>query len=181
MLYLSGTVSKKMEKLQRVIFKGNISKFNNFPDDLTKYIYITFINESIKKYIWDEVQQLIYKLHSININVNEDKYYLIYEDINNIFKDEIFKTDINFSFNVLIDILKNRFLTPIPLSLFIENILLENEELINYLIENKKKNIIYLEFFEKNYNYHKIEENKYFKNMSLAKSMAMSWIMYIHY
>lgn len=114
-----------MEPQQRVILTGNISKFNNLPNKIINKIYNDFINESIKKYIWDEVQQLIYKLHSININVNEDKYYLIYEDINNIFKDEIFKTDINFSFNVLIDILKNRFLTPIPLSLFIENVLLK--------------------------------------------------------
>ena len=38
-----------MEPRQRVILKGNISKFNDLPDDLTKNIYIAFINESIKK------------------------------------------------------------------------------------------------------------------------------------
>ena len=59
-----------MEPRQRVILKGNISKFNDLPDDLTKYIYIAFINESIKKYIWDEVQQLISNLHNKRINVN---------------------------------------------------------------------------------------------------------------
>jgi len=42
-----------MKKHQRVIFEGNISKFNDLPDDLTKYIYITFINEDIKKLLWD--------------------------------------------------------------------------------------------------------------------------------
>ena len=169
-----------MEKLQRVIFKGNISKFNNLPDDLTKYIYITFINESIKKYIWDEVQQLISKLHNKRINVNPGTHYLISEDIIKIFKDEIFITDINFSFKILIDILDNSYQTGVPLSLFIENVLLKNEKLINYLIKNKEKNIRYFEYFEKIYKQYKNEE-KDFKHMTLTQSMAMSWIMYIYH
>ena len=169
-----------MESHQRVIFKGNISKFNDLPDDLTKYIYITFINESIKKYIWDEVQQLISKLHNKRINVNPGTHYLISEDLIKIFNDEIFITDINFSFKVLIDILDNYYQTGIPLSLFIENVLLKNEKLINYLIENKEKNIRYFEYFEKIYDTYKNRE-KDFKHMTLTQSMTMSWIMYIYH
>lgn len=169
-----------MESHQRVILKGNISKFNDLPDDLTKYIYITFINESIKKFIWDEIQRLISKLHNKRINVNPGTHYLISEDIIKIFKDEIFITDINFSFKVLIDILDNYYQTAVPLSLFVENVLLENKKLINYLIENKEKNIRYLEYFEKIYNQYKNRE-KDFKHMTLTQSMAMSWIMYIYH
>lgn len=169
-----------MESHQRVILKGNISKFNDLPDDLTKYIYITFINESIKKFIWDEIQRLISKLHNKRINVNPGTHYLISEDIIKIFKDEIFITDINFSFKVLINILENYYQTAVPLSLFVENVLLENKKLINYLIENKEKNIRYLEYFEKIYNQYKNRE-KDFKHMTLTQSMAMSWIMYIYH
>lgn len=169
-----------MEPRQRVILKGNISKFNDLPDDLTKYIYIAFINESIKKYIWDEVQQLISNLHNKRINVNPGTHYLISEDIIKIFKDEIFITDINFSFKVLINILENYYETGFPLSLFIENVLLKNEKLINYLIENKEKNIRYFEYFEKIYKQYTNGE-KDFKHMTLTQSMAMSWIMYIYH
>lgn len=169
-----------MENHQRVIFRGNITKFNNLPDDLTKYIYITFINEDIKKLIWDKLQNSISKLHNRNINVNPGTHHLIVEDIINIFKDEIFKTDINFSFKVLIDILKNHYKTNWILSLFVENVLLENKKLINYLIENKKKYIKYFEYFEKIYNQYKNEE-KDFIHMTLTQSMAMTWIMYIYH
>ena len=63
------------------------------------------------------------------------------------------------------------------LSLFIENVLLENKKLINYLIENKEKNI---EYFEQIYNQYK-NKKKNFKHMTLIQSMAMSWIMYIYH
>jgi|SaaInlStandDraft_7_1057024.scaffolds.fasta_scaffold00574_13 hypothetical protein len=169
-----------MKSHQRVILKGNISKFNDLPDDLTKNIYITFINESIKKYICVELQRLMFQLNSKIINVNPGTHYLISEDIIKIFNDEIFITDINFSFKVLIDILKNHYQTCFPLSLFIENVLLKNEKLINYLIENKSKNIRYFKQFEKIYNQYKNRE-KTFKYMFLTKSMAMSWIMYIYH
>ena len=139
-----------MEPQQRVILKGSISKFNDLPDDLTKLIYNDFANENIKKFIWDEILRLISKLHNKRINVNPGTHYLISEDIINIFKDEIFITDINFSFKVLINILDNHYQSGVPLSLFIENVLLKNEKIINYLIENKEKNIRYFEYFEKN-------------------------------
>jgi len=77
-------------------------------------------------------------------------HYLISEDIIKIFNDEIFISDINFSFKVLIDILENYYQTKWLLTLFVENVLLKNEKLINYLIENKK-NIRYFEYFEKIY------------------------------
>jgi hypothetical protein len=169
-----------MEPQQRVILKGSISKFNDLPDDLTKLIYNDFANENIKKFIWDEIQRLISQLHNRKINVNPGTHYLISEDIIKIFKDEIFKTDINFSFKVLIDILDNYYQTGVPLSLFIEDVLLKNEKLINYLIENKEKNIRYLEYFEKIYNQYKNGE-KDFKHMTLTQSMTMSWIMYIYH
>jgi hypothetical protein len=169
-----------MEPQQRVILKGSISKFNDLPDDLTKLIYNDFANENIKKFIWDEIQRLISQLHNRNINVNTGTHYLISEDIIKIFNDEIFITDINFSFKVLIDILDNYYQTGVPLSLFIENVLLKNEKLINYLIENKEKNIRYLKYFEKIYKQYTNGE-KDFKHMALTQSMAMSWIMYIYH
>lgn len=168
-----------MEPRQKVILKGNISKFNNLPNYLTKNIYITFINESIKKYIWDELQRLMSQLHNKRINVNPGTHHLISEDIIKIFKDEIFITDINFSFKVLINILENYYETNWILSLFIENVLLKNEKLIN-LIKNKEKNIRYFEYFEKIYDTYKKEE-KDFKHMTLTQSMSMSWIMYIYH
>ena len=169
-----------MEPQQRVILKGSISKFNNLPDEIINEIYNDFINKNIKKFIWDEIQRLMSRLHNRNINVNPETHYLISEDIIKIFKDETFIADINFSFKVLIDILDNYYQTGIPLSLFIENVLLNNEKLINYLIENKEKNIRYLEYFEKIYKQYKNGE-KDFKHMNLTQSMAMSWIMYIYH
>jgi hypothetical protein len=166
-----------MEPQQRVILKGSISNFNNLPDELTKLIYDDFANENIKKFIWDEIQRLMSQLHNRRINVNPSIHYLISEDIIKIFKDEIFITDINFSFKVLIDILDKYYQTSVPLLLFIENVLLKNEKLINYLIENKKKNI---RCFEKIYNQYK-NGKKDFKLMTLTQSMAMSWIMYIYH
>ena len=169
-----------MEPRQRVILKGNISKFNDLPDDLTKLIYNDFINKSIKKFIWNELQKLISQLHNRKINVNPTMHYLISEDIIKIFNDEIFKTDINFSFKVLIDILENYYQTNWLLTLFVENVLLKNEKLINYLIKNKEKNIRYLEYFEKIYKQYKNEE-KDFKHMTLEQSMTMTWLMYIYH
>lgn len=169
-----------MEPRQRVILKGNISKFNDLPDDLTKLIYNDFINKSIKKFIWNELQKLISQLHNRKINVNPTMHYLISEDIIKIFNDEIFISDINFSFKVLIDILENYYQTNWLLTLFVENVLLKNEKLINYLIKNKEKNIRYLEYFEKIYKQYKNEE-KDFKHMTLEQSMTMSWLMYIYH
>ena len=169
-----------MKKHQRVIFTGNISKFNKLPDELTRYIYITFINESIKKYIWNQIQQLISQFHNRRINVNPGTHYLISEDIIKIFKDEIFRTDINFSCKILIDILENYYENNWILTLFVENVLLQNEKLINYLIENKQTNIRYFKYFEKIYNKYKNGE-KNFKHMTLTQSMSMSWIMYIYH
>ena len=169
-----------MESYQRVILKGNISKFNDLPDDLTKLIYNDFINKSIKKFIWNELQKLISQLHNRKINVNPTMHYLISEDIIKIFNDEIFISDINFSFKVLIDILENYYQTNWLLTLFVENVLLKNEKLINYLIKNKEKNIRYLEYFEKIYKQYKNEE-KDFKHMTLEQSMTMSWLMYIYH
>lgn len=169
-----------MEAYQRVILTGNISKFNELPDDLTKYIYITFINEDIKKLIWNKLKRTISQLLQINMSLNSLIHSKVSSKIINIFKDEIFKIDINFSLKVLNDILENYYQNCIPLSLFVENVLLKNEKLINYLIENKEKNIRYLEYFEKIYNQYKNGE-KDFKHMTLTQSMAMSWIMYIYH
>ena len=66
-----------MKPYQRVILKGSISKFNDLPDDLTKLIYNDFINKSINKFIWDELQKLISQLHNRKINVNPTMHYSI--------------------------------------------------------------------------------------------------------
>lgn len=169
-----------MEKHQRVIFTGNISKFNELPDDLTKYIYINFINEDINKLIWNKLKRTISQLLQINMSLNSLIHSKVSSKIINIFKDEIFKIDINFSLKVLNDILENYYQNCIPLSLFVENVLLENKELINYLIKNKEKNITNFECFEKLYNYYK-EGKKYYEKMTLEESMSMMWIMYIYH